>query len=119
MIVSVMERKEATMRYSGEMQKALLYGSKIWVVNREMLKVLTALHHQAAQRITGMTAKCGADGEWDYPAVDEAMGASGIHPIGIYISRCHTTIEERVTCLPVYALCTEAEWISRTSRMVR
>ena len=52
-----------------------------------MLKVLTAFHHRAAQRITGVAVKRGAGGEWEYLAVDEAMAAAGIHPIGVYIKR--------------------------------
>ena len=45
-------------------QSVLLYGSESWVVTGEMLKVLTEFHHRATQQLTGMTAKCGAGGEW-------------------------------------------------------
>ena len=56
------------MRAWGEMckvvvQLVLLYSSKSWVVTREMLKVLTAFHRQAARRITGMMKKNGAGRE--------------------------------------------------------
>ena len=74
------------------------------MVTGDMLKVLTAFHHRAARRITGMTAKNGAGREWEYPAVEEAMESVGIHPIGVYIKRRHTTIAERVACRPVYEL---------------
>ena len=37
------------------------------------------------------------------------MDAAGIHPVRVYIKRRQTTIEERVDCPPVYALCTEGE----------
>ena len=47
------------------------------------------------------------------------MDAAGIHPIGVYIKRWQTTISERVNCRPVYALCTEAERIPGTIRMMR
>ena len=53
--------------YKTVAQSVLLYGSNSWVVTGEMLKVLTAFHHQAAQQITGMTEKRGACGEWEYP----------------------------------------------------
>ena len=96
----------------------ILYGIKRWVVTREMFKVLTAFHHRAAQWITGMTAKRGAGGEWEYPAVEEAMDSAGIHPIMVYIKRRPTTIAERVDCRPVYALCMEAERKPGTIRMV-
>ena len=66
-----------------------------------------------------MTAKRGAGGEWEYPEVEEAMESSGIHPIGVYTKRRQTTIAERVDCRPVNALCTEAERMPGTIRMVR
>ena len=85
-------------------QLVLFYGSKSWVVTGEMLKVLAGFHHRAAQQITGMTAKLGAGGEWEYPPVVEAMEDTGIHPIGVYIKRRQKTIAERVDFRPVYAL---------------
>ena len=51
----------------------LLYGSESWVVNGEIIKVLTEFHHRASQWITGMAEKCGAGGEWGYPAIEEEM----------------------------------------------
>ena len=59
------------------------HGSENWVVTGEIPKVLTAFHHRAARRITGMTAKRGAGGEWEYLAVDEEMDYAGIHPIRV------------------------------------
>ena len=50
--------------YKAVSQLVLLYGSKIWVVMGEMLKVLEGFHHWEEQRITGMIAKLGAGGEW-------------------------------------------------------
>ena len=41
-----------------------------------MLRILVGFHHWTAQRITGMTAKSGVGGEWDYPSVVEAMEAA-------------------------------------------
>ena len=51
----------------------------------------------------------GAGGEWEYPTVEEVMDSIGLHLVGVYIKRRKTTITERATCQPVYALCTEAE----------
>ena len=110
MIYRVMERAGATVWSQIEMcnvvvQSVLLYGSKIWVVTGEMLKVLTVFHHWTARRMTGMTGMMGMTGmtakrragrEWEYPPVEEAMDAAGIHPIGVYIKRQHTTIMDRV-----------------------
>ena len=67
--------------YKAVAKSVLLYGSKSWVVTREMLKVLTVFHHRVARQITGMTAKRWAGREWDYPEVEEAMDSAGIHPI--------------------------------------
>ena len=92
--------------YKAVAQSVLLYGSEVLMVTREMLKFLAVFHHRAARRITGMTEKHGAVGEWKYLAVDKAMDTAGIHPIGVYIKRRHTTIAERVACRPLYAFCT-------------
>ena len=73
--------------YKAVTQSVLLYISESWVVTGEILKVLKAFHHRAVQWITGMTAKCGAGREWEYPEAEEAMESSGIHPIGVYIKR--------------------------------
>ena len=43
--------------YTAVAQSVLLYGSEIWLVTRDILKVLMAFHHWAARRITGMTEK--------------------------------------------------------------
>ena len=59
-----LERTGATVQARGEMYKAvaqsvLLYGSKSWAVNGEILKVPTAFDHRVARRITGMAEKYG------------------------------------------------------------
>ena len=69
MIARVHERRGATVWAQGEMYKVvahpeLLYGSNSWVVTEEILKVLTAFHHQAACHITEMTDKFGSEEEW-------------------------------------------------------
>ena len=66
-----------------------------------------------------MTAKRRAGGEWEYPPVVEEMETAGIHPFGVYIRRRQATIAERVTCRPIYELCTEAERMPGTIRLVR
>ena len=64
MIERVLERMGSIVQYQGEMYKAvaqlvLLYGSEIWVVTRDMLKVLTTFHNIVVQCITGMTENMG------------------------------------------------------------
>ena len=68
MIVRVIERTGAMVWDQGTMYKAivrlvLLYGSKSWMVTGWVLNILMAFHCQAAQRITGMTAKRGVGRE--------------------------------------------------------
>ena len=51
MVVRVLEKTGATVQARGMMYKAvanlvLLYGSGIWVVTGEMLKVLEGIHHR-------------------------------------------------------------------------
>ena len=72
------------------------------------LSQMAAFHQTVARHITGITEKCGAGGDWEYPAVDEAMDSAGLHPIGVYIKRRKTTIYESVACRHVYAMSTEA-----------
>ena len=124
MIARVIESTGATVSSRGAMYKAVaqsvqLNGRERWVMTREMLKVLKALHHWAARRITGMTEKRRAGGEWEYPEVEEEIDSLGLHPISVYINRRQMTISERVDFHPIYALSTEAEQMLGMSRMVR
>ena len=66
----------------------------------------------------GMMAKYGSGREWEYPSVAEATEATFLRPIGVYIRRRKATILERVACRPIYEICTEAERITGTIRMV-
>ena len=92
MIARLLERKGATVQAWGGMykelsQSILLYGREIWVVTREMLKLLTVFRHRAARQIMGMTSKRGAGREWEYPVLDDVMDTTGVHPIVLYIKR--------------------------------
>ena len=62
------------------------------MVTGDIIKVLEGFHHQAARRVTGMTATRGAGGEWEYPPVVVAMEAVVLHPIREYIRRWQETI---------------------------
>ena len=77
----------------------LFYGSEIWVVTGEMLKVLEGLHNREVRWITGMTATHGEGGDWEYPPVVTAMECAGIHPIREYIRRWQATFSTMVACL--------------------
>ena len=47
------------------------------------------------------------------------MKAAGIHPIGVYIRKWQSNIEEKVSCCPIYELCTEAERMPGMIRLVQ
>ena len=96
-IVRVLEMTGAMVRAQGSMYKVvaqlvLLYGNDSLVVTREIFKVLTAFHHRSGRRITLMTEKRWAGGEWEYPSLEEAMESAGLHFIGVYIKRRQTNI---------------------------
>ena len=69
------------MMYKAVANTVLLYGSEIWVVTREMLKILEGFCHLAARGIAGMTAKLVADRTWEYPLVVTVLQAAGLYPI--------------------------------------
>ena len=86
MIARVLENTGATLQDWGMMYKAvtqlvLLYGSESWVMTGEMLNALKGLCHWAERRITGMTAKHGVGGVYEYPLVVAAMESAGLHHI--------------------------------------
>ena len=87
------------------------------MVTGSMIKVLMAFYHQVAQRITGMMAKRGARGEWEYLLVEESKEATGINSIGLYIYRRQKIVAEK-SCRPVYTLCIEAEQMQGTIQLV-
>ena len=84
-----------------------------------MLKVLAGFHNPVTRRITRMTAKRGACGDWYYTSVVELLESAGIYPIGLYIKRRQAAIADRVACRPIYESCTEAEQMPGTSQMVQ
>ena len=85
----------------------------------DIIKVLEGFHHWVARRMTGLTEKRGAGGEWEHPPVVEAMEAVEINPIGVYIIRSQATISEMVASRPMYELCTEVERMPGMSRLVQ
>ena len=47
------------------------------------------------------------------------MDTAGLHPIRVYIRRKPSTISERVDYRPIYELCTEAERMPGTIRLMK
>ena len=83
-------------------QSVLLYGSEIWVVPVDIIKVLEGFHHQSERQIIEMTMTRGEGGDWQYPLVVVEMDAAGLHHIGEYIRRRYVTISEKVAYPPIY-----------------
>ena len=114
MIARVLEKTGSKVRSHGMMYKALaqsvlLYVSESWVATGVMLKVLEGFHYRVARRIMGMTATCGAGGEWEYPPVMAVLEAVGLHPIMDYIRSQKATIAGKLKCRPIYEICVKAE----------
>ena len=105
--------------YKAVAQLVLFFGSKIWVVTGEMLKVLEGFLHLAVRRIKRMSEKVGAGRDWEYPLAVESTKSAGLHTFGVYTRRRKETIAERVSCLPIYELYKEVERMPGTSRLVR
>ena len=66
------------MLFKAVVQIILIYGCDSLLMLGVMLKVLEGFHHRAARWIAGMTARCGEDGELDYPLMADAMEAAGL-----------------------------------------
>ena len=75
-------------------QAGLLYSSEILVVTDEMMTVHEVFHQRIPRRITGMTARRGKGGEWEWASVDTALEVTGICPVRGYVKRWKATIVE-------------------------
>ena len=96
-----MSKAEATVRaivmmYKVVTQLVLLYGSEIWVVMGDMLRVIEGFHYQVYIRITGMKVWRTMSREWDHPLVAEVLDTDGLWPIKEYIQQSKDNIENKV-----------------------
>ena len=97
----------------------LLYGSESWVVTDAMMKVLEGFHHRIDRRITGKTARCVREEGWEWPPVEEALELAGMWPMQEYVRRRQATIEDCIATRLIYELCTGAEHMQGSSRILR
>ena len=118
MMAGAMVRARA-MLYKVVAQTVLLYGSKIWVVMGEMLKVMEGFHHQVSRRISGNMDWRTDEGEWESPPVAEDLEIEGLCPTNEYIQWCQATIASHTSCHPIYELCTGVERMPGSSRFMR
>ena len=96
-----------------------LYGSEIWLLTGEILKVIEGFYHRVARRTVGKMAQCTTGGEWEWPPVDEALKTSGIWKIKEYIQWRQDTSVVQADCQPIYKLYTGEERMRGTSKFMR
>ena len=106
------------MVYKVVAQSVLLYVSESWVVTGEMLKVLEGFCHQATRKITGMMVTRDVGRDWEYPPVLASLESAGLHPTMQYIRRWQSNIAEKVSCRPIYELCSNVKQIPGKIQMV-
>ena len=86
--------KDRDMMYNMVVQAGLLYSSEIWMVTDEMMTVHEVFHQRTPRSITGMTARRGKGGEWEWASVDTALEVTRICPVRGYVKRWKATIVE-------------------------
>ena len=64
--------------YKAMVQTVLIYGSEIWLVTGEVLKVLRVFHHQVDRLIAVKMDLSTVYREWEWSPVAYAMDISGI-----------------------------------------
>ena len=79
------------------------------MVTDAMMKVLVGFHHRISRRISGMIARRGASGEWEWVLVEAALEAAGLWPTRESMWRRQATIVEYIADRPIYELCTGEE----------
>jgi hypothetical protein len=89
-------RESATPRISALFYKAtiltiLLFGSETWVINNEILQLLTSFHHSIARRLTGRHPRPvpETDEEWIHPSIQEMLPIAGLFTVDDYLRSIH------------------------------
>ena len=72
--------------YIAAILSVLLYGLESWVWTQLMLKAVVGFHNRADRRLAGRPPKRLQDGTFEYCPAMEALLASGLRPIQVYIS---------------------------------
>ena len=87
------------------------------MVTDEIMTVLEGFHHRIARQIAGTTK--GDSGEWEYYLVYMALETTVIWPIKEYVRRRQAKIAEYISGITIYELCTGAELMGGSSRLLR
>ena len=82
-LYQVLGREGADPKVSGNFYKAvsqavLLFGAETWVLTHRMEKALDSFQSRVAIRLTGKQPRQNKYGIWDYPPLEEALGAVGL-----------------------------------------
>jgi exonuclease III len=99
-ISRILMRESATPRISALFYKAtimtiLLFGSETWVINNEILQLLTTFHHSIARRLTGRHPRPvpETDEEWIHPSIQETLRIAGLFTVDDYLRRRRNYLE--------------------------
>ena len=95
--------------YSAAILSVLLYGSESWVWTQPMLKAVVGFHNRAARRLAGRPPKRLQDGTFEYCPAMEALLATRLLPIQVYIARRWRKIRTYVERRPIFKLCEESK----------
>jgi hypothetical protein len=96
MISRVLIRESASPRisvlfYKATIQTILLYGSETWVINDEIICMLTSFHHGIARRLTGRFPRPISgddnDDDWIHPSITETLRIAGLFTMEEYLNR--------------------------------
>ena len=110
--------KAQAMMCKAVVQELILYGSEIWVVTDAMTTVLGGFNHRISRRIVDMTKRRVGGRYWEWALVDAEMEAIGIWPMRECMWRRQATITEYILGRPVYNLCTGADSMEGSSRVL-
>jgi hypothetical protein len=107
------------MFYKATIQTVLLYGAETWVVNNDILQILTSFHHSVARRLTGRYPRPIADtDEWIHPDIQETLRIAGMFTITEYIHRRRQYLIRYAQDLPILQDCQLYALLEQSPRRV-
>ena len=79
-LFQILVREGAVLKVSGNFYKAaaqavLLFGDETWFLTQRMEKALDSFQSRIGRRLTRKQPRRKKDGSWNYPPLEEALGA--------------------------------------------